>query len=142
MMQRSSGHWQSLESCSMPKLWPISCATVVATRPTASLWSMLTPPENSNVQIGPLSALPTTPPSNCVLLSMQDKLLSTRGKTARCAAVFGCLLHAICRRFALCKHFAVRWVIYVHKSGIGTPAEQLLSESLQTLLVLPQRSHQ
>lgn len=68
MMQRSSGHWHSLESCSIPKLWPISWATVVATRPTTALWSILTPPENSNVQMGPFRAFPTTPPSNCVLL--------------------------------------------------------------------------
>jgi hypothetical protein len=29
---------------------------------------MLTPPENSNVQMGPFKALPTTPPSNSTRL--------------------------------------------------------------------------
>lgn len=58
IMHLSSGHLQSVESCSMPKLWPISCATVVATTLMILLWSMETPPENSYVQIGPLRALP------------------------------------------------------------------------------------
>lgn len=68
IMQRSLGHWHSFVSCSIPKLCPISCATVVATNPTTLLWSMLTPPENSKVQMGPFRALPTTPPSNCIRL--------------------------------------------------------------------------
>lgn len=71
MMHLSSGHSQFGESCSIPKLWPISWATVVATSPTTGLWSMFTPPENSKVQIGPFRALPTTPPSNCLSLHFQ-----------------------------------------------------------------------
>lgn len=58
IMHRSSLHLQSGVSCSMPKLCPISCATVVATTLTIWLWSIDTPPEYSNVQIGPFNALP------------------------------------------------------------------------------------
>ena len=47
MMQRSSGHSQFSLSCSIPKLWPSSCAMVVATKPITSECHMLTPPENS-----------------------------------------------------------------------------------------------
>lgn len=69
IIHRSSAHSQSWASCSIPKLWPISWAIVVATTLMIGLWSVETPPENSYVQIGPLRALPTTPPSNIVLVS-------------------------------------------------------------------------
>lgn len=78
IMQRLSGHLQSSSvSCSIPKLWPISWATVVATRPTDSLWSMFTPPEYWYVQMGPFRALPTTPESNAFPLK-KDKFFSSK----------------------------------------------------------------
>lgn len=72
---RSSGHVQSAESCSIPKLWPISWAIVAATSPITLEWSIDTPPENSYVQIGPLRAFPTTPSSKCTFLKDEQNLL-------------------------------------------------------------------
>ena len=105
IMQRSSSHLQSDVSCSMPKLCPISCATVVATTLTIWLWSIDTPPEYSNVHIGPFKAfpknkicfflfvhnytfvnLPTTPPSKWAFVS-------------NCALSFGWSLSNIFRRY-------------------------------------------
>ena len=99
-MHLSSGQWhrESL-SCSIPKLWPISCATVVATRPTVGLWSIATPPENSYVHIGPLRALPTTPPWNWTPLREKRDQWFCSGRKKSCATLTSTIAH--CRWDAL-----------------------------------------
>lgn len=61
MMHFSSGHEQLLLSCSMPKLWPITCATAPATMPATGEKSVVTPPEYWKVQIVPFKAFATVP---------------------------------------------------------------------------------
>lgn len=79
MMQRLAGQSQVSLSCSMPKLWPISWATVAATVGTRRWWSTLTPPDISYEHIVPFSAFPTTPVPNFRSLHIQPASTSTQG---------------------------------------------------------------